>query len=614
MKVSCQSIFSCRYNLRNVSSPVNGIIKMVDLRTQLEKGIKLQHEGRLNEAADCYADILANDPTHADANHLRGLVAHQQGYHDAALVFIDKAIAECPEVSMYHANRGRILKAIGNTIAATSAYATALRLKPGDAITLSDLAGAFLDSGDIKLAGLFSSRAVALAPGLAVAHYNYGLSAKLSNQVKSAYRAFRKSLDLEPEFSAALFELGQLHQMENDNELAEKCYRSALEVDSTFFEAHVNLGNILRENFEVEEAIIHYRAALAIRSDKATVHANLGVALQELGQAQEALEAYDKSLKLDFDNPETQRNRSQLLLQMGQYAEGWEAFEWRWKTEHFRTIRREWQRPEWNGESGSDITVLVHSEQGFGDTIQFSRYLPIIAPRVGRVLAECPLQLVDLISRCEGVDDVISTGAPLPEYDFHIPMMSLPRVCGTSLDNVPAQVPYLRVTSRLREEWADRIGGKGQIKVGVVWKGSYFHKRNAWRSPGIAELKPLFELTEIDWISLQKDDEAKDIQFQSISTDILAIGSTLRDFSDTAAVITHLDLVITPDTAVAHLAGALNYPVWLMLPHVAEWRWLMERHDTPWYPSMRLFRQTNRGDWSSLISNMVSQLKNMIRK
>ena len=586
---------------------------MADLPKQLLTAIQLQQAGQLEEAASYYTNFLKEQPNHADANHLLGLVLHEQGEDVAALIMIEKAIKQRSDVAIYHANRGRILKICGKKSEAALAFASALRKQPADPEILSDLAGTTLELGNADKALMFVIRALEHDPDLASGHYNYGLVLKIKKQHQAAKAAFKKCIELEPDFVGALFELGLLFQMEGQTEYAEFYYRKVLAVDSNFFEAYVNLGNILRGRYELEESVDHYRSALAIEPNEAATHGNLGVALQELGKPEAALEAYDHSITLDPENAEIQRNRSQVLLQMGCYLEGWEGFEWRWKTEHFRAIRREWEFPKWTGESDKNASILLHAEQGFGDTIQFSRYVNQVAERIGRVLVECPLPLKGLIENCPGIDEVVVTGRSLPHFDFHIPMMSLPGVFKTEIKTIPREFPYMFVTENLRKKWADRIEGKGLLKVGLVWKGSYKHQRNAWRSPGLAALKPLLDIDGIHWVSLQKEDEMRDLRDVAMASRINPLGAQFQNFTDTAAVITHLDLVISPDTAVAHLAGALNQPVWIMLPYVAEWRWLMDRADSPWYPSMRLFRQHVRQDWSSTVSKIAYNLKLLVQ-
>ncbi len=574
----------------------------------LQAAVAHHQAGRLSQAAAGYYEILEIRPDYADALHLLGLIAFQDGKNGLALDRVDEAIAIDDSIAMYHANRGRILKAAGRNDAAAEAFADALRRQPGDPATLSDLAGALVDAGDAAAARHFANRAVELAPDMAGAHYNMGLVEAGVGEVRSARAAFEQAIACDDHFTAAHFELARIFHDGNDLERAAGHYRQVLRDDPSMLEAQTNLGNVLRSLYELEEAVRCFQRALELNPDIAAVHGNLGVALQELGDPAGALASYDRALAIDPDDPETRRNRAQVLLQLGHLEEGWPAFEWRWQTKHFAAIRRDWSVPQWGGEVLPDATVLVHAEQGFGDTLQFARYLPLLAEKVGRMIVECPTPVAGLIAALPGVDDVIAAGRPLPAFDAHIPMMSLPGAFATTLADVPADVPYLNVPETAIASWSKRIGGGDRLNVGFVWKGSHNHQRNRWRSPGIHVLGPLIDLPGIQAVSLQKDDEAADLRGAELLATVLPMGQEFRNFTDTAAAIHHLDLVIAPDTAVAHLAGALGKPVWLMLPYVAEWRWLMDRDDSPWYPTMRLFRQTERGSWSNPVERARAAL------
>ena len=579
-----------------------------DITAALQEGVALHQAGRLAEAEARYRAILEDAPAHADALHLLGLIAFQEGRLEEALAGIERAVEINGAVAMYHGTRGRILKALGRDADAASAFAAALRLQPGDAAVLSDLAGALVDAGDAEAAQQFARRAGDLAPELAAAPYTEGLALAALKETGPAENAFRRALERDPRFAAASHELGAILQQNGDLAGAERQYREAIANDPALGEAMTNLGNVLRADGRLEEAVKYYRRALETLGEIATVRGNLGVALQELGDTDAAIAAYDKALATEPADAEIRRNRAQALLQKGQFEEGWREFEWRWKTRHFAAIRRDWKQPQWAGETLPEATVLVHSEQGFGDCIQFARYLPMLGRRVGRVVLECPAPVAGLMTGLDGVDDVILPGAPLPAYDRHVPLMSLPGAFATGFDTIPAAVPYLSVAAASETLWGGRVGGGAGLRVGVVWKGSHKHQRNRWRSPGIEVLRPLLSVPGVRFVSLQKDDEDVDLRKASLAGAVQPLGQDFRNFTDTAATIRNLDLVIAPDTAVAHLAGALARPVWLMLPHVGEWRWLEERTDSPWYPSMRIYRQPARGDWDGVVEAMAVDL------
>lgn len=550
---------------------------------KLASALALHQQGRLADAAALYREIRDVAPDNADARHLLGVIEHQQGRHDAALADIDEAIGFDGEVALYHANRSRVLSALGRHDEALGSAERALALEPENAETMSDLAGALLRM-DRPVDALATARqALSLAPGLDAARHNLGL---------------------------AHYDIGHLAQEAGDMAAAKEHYRASLLADPNRVEALVNLGNLYRLGYRMADAAACYEAALAKGCDLPELHGNLGVVRQEMGDATGAVACYDRALAIDPDNPEIRRNRAQALLKRGDFREGWRDFEWRWKTEHFAHFRREWTKPRWSGQRLAGETVLVHAEQGFGDSLQFARYLPMLADTGARVLVECPAPLAALLETVEGVDGVSFHGTPPPEHDYQIPMMSLPGVFETDFDNMPAMVPYLTVPESRRRHWRQRLGAETDTyRVGLVWKGSANHQRNRWRSPGLDEFQPLLALPDPNWFSLQKDDEAADLAAFDGGGRLVPLAGDFSDFADTAAAIECLDLVITPDTAVAHLAGALGRPVWVVLPHASEWRWFENRADSPWYPTMRLFHQPDHGDWRGAIAAMAAALQ-----
>jgi tetratricopeptide (TPR) repeat protein len=554
---------------------------MPDVNEQLANALTLHRDGRLDEAAALYRAILDGAPAHADARHLLGLIRDQQGDRAGALADIDAAIALADDVAMYHANRSRVLTALDRHNDALASAERALALELHNAETLSDLAGALLRLDRAPEALAAAERALQLAPTLDAARRNLAL---------------------------ARFEVGFLVQEAGDLDTAEALYRGALELDPERVEALVNLGNVFRLRYRVADAALCYEAALAKGCVLPEVFGNLGVIRQEMGDTAAALANYDRALAAEPNNPEIRRNRAQAMLKQGRFEEGWREFEWRWQTAHFSHFRRDWEKPRWTGQPVHGETVIVHAEQGFGDSLQFARYLPMVAERGARVVVECPRPLMSLLANVDGVAEVFEYGAAMPEHDYQIPMMSLPGEFATDLANLPAEVPYLGPSDATRAKWRERIGIGDGRRVGLVWKGSANHQRNDWRSPGLAAFRPLMELEGITWFSLQKDDEVADLASIGLTDRITALGGGFEDFADTAAAIECLDLVISPDTAVAHLAGALARPVWLVLPFASEWRWFEDRSDSPWYPTMRLFRQAAYGDWNSAVQAMAIAL------
>lgn len=584
---------------------------MAEVQENLARAITRHQDGDLDAAERAYKDILGEFPDHADARHLLGLVRYQKGDAAAATGDIKQAIAIDPRVAMYHANLGRVLMAQGLAADAADAYREAVALAPKDASVHSDMAAALVTVGDFDAARSRARLALELDADLAPAHLNLGLALQgVGGQAASgAEDCFRRAADLDPGLADAHQALGQLHHDRGEDDRAMECYRLAVQACPGMVEAHCNLGNILRERFDLAAALVQYDAALQTAPDAAAVHANKGVALHELGRFDDALAAYDRALLLDPDDAECRRNRAMTLLLLGRFDEGWRAYEARWRTVRFKSEPRVSNKPRWTiGVEEPGASVLVQAEQGLGDTIQFVRYAPLLAARNMHVILQCPRPLTRLMRSVAGIIQVIEPGDPVPGHDFHIPMMSLPGAFATDQATIPADVPYLSVAESDVTAWRNRLGTGSGARIGLVWKGSAQHPRDQVRSPGLAPLLPLLDLPGATFVSLQKDGGDRDIAVHG-ADGIVDVTAELTDFAATAALVQGLDLVITCDTAVGHLAGALGRPVAMLLPQVPEWRWLLDRDDTPWYPTMRLFRQKEPGDWTGVVRQLNEYLQ-----
>jgi len=294
-----------------------------------------------------------------------------------------------------------------------------------------------------------------------------------------------------------------------------------------------------------------------------------------------------------------------LLLVQGRLREGFEKYEWRWKLGTL--VPRGLPAPRWNGEDLAGRTILLHGEQGYGDTIQGLRYAPLVAARGARVVLEVPQPLMRLAGSVSGVDTLLTAGQALPRLDFVCPLLSLPRACATTLETIPADVPYLAPPPDTLAQWRARLAGRG-LKVGIAWAGSPLHRSDAKRSIDIEKLAPLLQIEGVRWFSLQVGERAGDLA-RLPADHVTDLAPHLSDFAETAAAVAHLDLVISVDTAVVHLAGALARPAWVMLRSQPDWRWLLEREDTPWYPTLRLFRQHDRGDWNEVVARVRAALE-----
>ena len=415
-------------------------------------------------------------------------------------------------------------------------------------------------------------------PGYAVAHANLG---------------------------CALFSLGRFEE-------AEARHEAALRLEPDYPDALSNLGNALLAQGRFEEAVAAFRAALRLRPDYAEAHANLGAALRDTGDIPEALLHCEAAIELQPGRPDARFNRALALLTAGRYAEGWAEHEHRLALPHYP--RRDLGCPQWQGEPLAGRRILLHAEQGLGDTLQFVRYAPLVAARGGRVILEVQKPLVGLLARMEGVAEVVACGEELPGFDLHCPLMSLPHAFGTTIETIPACAPYLAPDPDLVARWAALLPSSMGKRVGLVWAGSpranepRNHYADRRRSLHLRSLAPLAAIPGVEFVSLQLGPRAAEAQSPPAGMAVLDLTAGIADFDDTAALVAGLDLVIAVDTSVAHLAGALGKPVWLLSRFDACWRWLAGREDSPWYPGLRLFRQERPGEWGPVIARVAAEL------
>ncbi len=404
------------------------------------------------------------------------------------------------------------------------------------------------------------------------------------------------------------------------------------EVDLLNFTALMNLGIALSDLGTFDEASVRLEAALQLLPDSPEALQNVGMNLSRQGRWGEAITYYEQAARLQPDNPEVHRSLAYVLLGAGDYARGWPEHEWRLSCRPLRGVQI--NRTFWNGDDFRDQTILLHYEQGYGDTLQFIRFAPLVKRRGGRVVLLCQPALLRLLARCPGIDLVFEGTTYEPECHIHAPLMSLPAIFGTTLATLPAQVPYLFADRVLVDHWRSELGlalqletgadslvqkrsGPGKTArpflIGIAWQGRPEHDGDRRRSFALAQFAPLAELPGVCLISLQVGDGRDQVQAKGGRFPVIDLPMRRgRDFSETAAIMCSLDLVISPDTAVAHLAGGLGVPVWAALPYACDWRWLSRRDDSPWYPTMRLFRQARPGEWGPVFERMAEALKKVV--
>ncbi|NQU60312.1 MAG: glycosyltransferase family protein [Rhodospirillales bacterium] len=446
---------------------------------------------------------------------------------------------------------------------------------------------------------------LALREREAVRLFAQGLEHHRQGELEDAIKLYGQALMLNQTFPDIYNNMGVALRAAGKKEASAACYQRALALKPDHSGAYTNLGNVLRELGRLEAAIASHQRAVALDPGSAGAVYNLGLAQRDLGQTDEALRSFDKTLELDPAHPDCRWDRSLSLLQKGDLEEGFDEYEWRWKIS--RAKPRDFTQPLWDGSDLKGKTILLHQEQGFGDMIHFARYIPMVKAKGGTIVVETHPELSRLFSTIDGVGQVVNGGSDLPKFDVYAPMLSLPRILGTTLANLPADVPYLKPPDAHTGLLPATMSTNK--KIGIAWAGRSTHRNDANRSCTFNDFIELMGFPNTALYSLQYGPPSADIQANGCEALVTNLGGKVRDFADTAGVISELDLVITVDTAIAHLAGALGKPTWVVLPTPGDWRWMLDRPDSPWYPSMRLFRQPQPGDWKSVFEAVKQALE-----
>jgi tetratricopeptide (TPR) repeat protein len=484
--------------------------------------------------------------------------------------------------------------------------ARALRMTPEQAVFLRaqlEPIQRHLDTGEIAEAEGLCLKILESDPRHAGALYLLGKAGFQSGRYEMAEKMMRRALAIHESEPLFLRALGDALKAQQKLDEAAACYREVLSLSPGEAEAGVNLGNILWEQGSWDEAIALYRQVVALHPENALAHGNLANAYQAQGKIEESLASYDRALALQPENAEAQRNRALLQLLQGNYAEGWRNYEWRHK---LKTAPRSFPQPQWRGEPLKGARILLHSEQGLGDSLQFLRFVPLVQAAGGRVVLDLPARLHRLAAQLPNLAALVGRGDPMPPFDLHCPLMCLPLALQTTLESIPAKIPYLSVPAEARQSAAQINWPTGGLRVGLAWAGNAEHPANRRRSMALAQLEPLFKIENIHFFSLQLGPETAELADWKDRITDLAPETT--DMADTAAQMAHLDLVITIDSSMAHLAGALARPVWVLLGYAPDWRWMLHREDSPWYPTARLFRQPKQGDWPAVIDRVRKAL------
>jgi tetratricopeptide (TPR) repeat protein len=617
------------------------------LRARFEQALVLHQQGQLADAERIYREILQQRPQHFGALHRLGVIALQTRHLERAVDLIEKAIslnanvaaahsnlgkalqelkrpeqalASCdraialePDLAMAHYNRGKALDDLKRPEEALASYDRAIELRP-------NFASAHFNRGNVLQAqrrhaeALASyDRAIHIRPDFAQAHYSRGNVLQALNRYDEAVASYDRAVAVRPSFAAALSNRGNALQQQKRYDEALASYDRALDLRPNFAEAWSNRGAALHAMRRYDEALASYDRALALLPDFSGAHSNRGLALHQLKRFDEALASFKRAYTASPNNAEAHFGEAQTRLLLGDFEGGWEKYEWRSQGQQLQKEKRSFTQPQWREQDDiAGKTVLLYGEQGFGDTMQFCRYVPLVAQRGGRVILEVQDSLRELMTSLAGTTQVLAMGSVLPDFDVQCPLPSLPRVFGTRLETIPAAVPYLRASSQAALDWEARLGPKSRPRIGLAWSGRPTHKDDLNRSIGLGALLPLLDI-DATFVSLHKDVRAADAMILKQRSDLLHFGDALVDFADTASLISNLDLVISVDTSVVHLAGALAKPVWVLLPFTPDWRWLLDRNDSPWYPTARLFRRDDTQVWDRVIARVQAALREFVQ-
>jgi tetratricopeptide (TPR) repeat protein len=610
---------------------------------------RAHQDGRVQEAARLYREFLQGQPQHAQAWYLLGAACQAVGQTDDAVAAVLRAVQYQPRHADANNLLGVLLAQRGQLIEAVGCFCSAMQLRPGWAeadnnlrlacaqlegqpeglTALEQLAArrtgdsalqyrlgmARNNRGDLEQAAVHLREAVRLDPGHILAHGNLGAAYVRSNRLDEAAECFRAVLRLQPGSVEAVYNLGVVALKQERWQQAEAFFRQALQGRPGYADAHASLGQVLVRLGRLDEALAHLRQALHLNPQSADAHCSMGYALAVGGRHAEALACFEADVRIKPDHADAHFERSLVWLLLGDWRRGLPEYEWRWKTGRFPEVPR--NQPAWDGSDPAGRTLLLHAEQGLGDTLQFIRYAPLVRQRGARVVVACQEPLLPLLGRCAGIDELIGASAEPPPCDARAAFLSLPLLLGNTPQTVPAAVPYLHADPSLVEHWRRELPPGTPFKIGIVWQGNPGHRKDHLRSVPLRYFAPLARLAGVQLYSLQKGhgrEHVAEFAERGAVTDLAdRLTETAGAFTDTAAALMNLDLLVAADTAVVHLAGGLGRPVLLALSSVPDWRWLLDRPDTPWYPHMRLFRQTERGDWGPVFQRITEAVLGLLQ-
>ena len=610
------------------------------------RAIALIELNRYEEAVDSGNRAVAINPNHAIAHFNLGMALKNLNRPEAAISCFDKAVALDPDHEEAYSNRGRILAQLNQHDAAIDSFNRAIELNPDRVLDIYNLGIQQANLLQYESAIATFNRAIAANPNYVEAYASRGDAQKELQQFEAAIASYDQAIAIKPDFSQVHSNRGAAFSALQLYDAAIASYDRAIAINPDFAEAYSNRGVVYKElkllesaaaSFEraytikpdyaaaysnhgtiftdlklLHEAICDFDCAISIAPDYAHAYSNRGVVYQELNQLEQAISDYSRAIEIDSNYTDAYTNKSFSLLLNGDFEQGWKLYEWRLKSRESELRERYGEPSHWTGqESLKNKTILLHSEQGFGDTIQFCRYAKLCADLGARVILEVERPLISLFNTLEGVEQMIVKGAELPLFDYHSPLMSLPLAFKTTIATIPAASHYLSADPTKTTFWSEKLGNKTNQRVGLVWSGNIDYKNDRSRSIPLSMMMQHLP-GEFQYVSLQREIRDSDkAAINSYGKNILHFGDELADFSDTAALSGLMDIIISVDTGTAHLAGALGKPVWLLLPFSPDFRWLLNRENSPWYPSIKLFRQTTPGNWTTVFEKIKEDLQTL---
>jgi tetratricopeptide (TPR) repeat protein len=574
----------------------------------LEQAADYHRAGRLADAERAYRQLLNTDPNNADALHLLGVLNGQLGRSDAAAQFMRRAIAINSTVAVYHGNLGLTLDRLGRLDEAIESFEQALALGSTEPNILNNYADALRKKGSLELSIAIFRSLLAKHPSFPEALNNLGIALTATNKIDEAIAQYRLAIRANPQFAEAHNNLANALIKKRDFNGAVTEFQRALAIRPDYPDAMMNMGIALRDLDRRDEALKLFDRALRLRPDFFEAHLNRGQALCDIHDLEGAIAAFRKAIYLRPDDPAPHFHLSGALLLKGDFADGWREYEWRLLKTDFPFANLHFSQPRWTGEDLNGKRIYLHAEQGAGDLIQYCRLIPLLTQRGAHTILGSPPHMLRLLRTLEGVSQITTEIPPKSEADYHCWLLSLPLLLGLRMESIPSRVPYLHPDSELVEKWKARMAnlppGK---KIGLCWAGNPQHSNDHNRSIPAGLFAPLGQVPNANFISLQKGNAGNDPPPTELNLRDHMID--VDDYADTAALIASLDLVISADTSVAHLAGALGKPTWTLLPYHPDLRWLLDRADSPWYPTMRIFRQPRPKDWPSVIRWIADELR-----